>query len=58
MSFLHPIYTDDDLRQLSTEKRRELSALIAALLQTDDDVKNFIRGKLQAKFDELKKKKT
>jgi hypothetical protein len=57
MSFLHPIYTDDDVQQLSTDQRRALSAAIAEVLQTDEQVQNLIKQKTHDLFEELKKKK-
>jgi len=56
MGILHPVYTDDDLKDMpDKEKRRELSAAILAVLQTDKEVRNLIREKTQAKFDALKR---
>jgi hypothetical protein len=56
MSFLHPIFTDDHLKDLQDKKKRqELSAAILAVLQTDEEVRNLIRQKVQAKWDDLRK---
>ena len=54
MSFLHPVYTDDDLKQLpNKQKRRELSDALVEVLQTDTEVRALLRKKTQAKFDYL-----
>ena len=55
MGILHPVYTDNDLKDLPDKKKRqELSVAILEVLQTDLEVRSLIRKKTQAKFDELK----
>jgi ubiquinone biosynthesis protein Coq4 len=57
MGILHPIYTDDDLKDLTDkQKRQELSKAILDVLQNDKEVRNLIRQKTQAKWDELRRK--
>ena len=55
MGILHPIYTDNDLKDLTVRKRQELSQAIFHLLQTDPDVKKMLREKTAALYDRLKK---
>ncbi len=57
MTILHPIYTNDDLENLSVADRQDLARHIHTLLQNDEEVKTLLRGKTAALFERLRKKK-
>ncbi len=57
MTILHPIYTNDDLENLSIADRQDLARHIHTLLQNDEEVKTLLRGKTAALFERLRKKK-
>jgi hypothetical protein len=55
MGLYFPVYPPADLAKLDQQKRIKLKAAIIDVLHNDDDVKNMIKAKTQATFDDLAK---
>jgi hypothetical protein len=56
MSIFPPLYTQAELQKLDEQKRNELRLAIVKVLQTDSQVREMLKDKTRAEYDQLAKK--